>query len=155
MFVKYVQIFWLSCCFVVQVLWLLQKIGMGNKRRRKDVSWAPSALFDFHRCQCQTKKDRMAQSMKRTETLGAMDHEPQKDKTRTSYFGNVKTRSGSWICGLLKGKQEEKAPLRHVTALASICISGLSSPQSSLSSFSFNVMQKQQAFSFRLQYEYE
>ncbi|CAK6956886.1 nuclear receptor coactivator 7 [Scomber scombrus] len=37
----------------------------------------------------------MAQSMRRTETLGAMDHEPQREKTRTSYFGNVKTRLGS------------------------------------------------------------
>ncbi|XP_042356265.1 oxidation resistance protein 1 isoform X2 [Plectropomus leopardus] len=37
----------------------------------------------------------MAQSMRRPETLGAMDHEPQRDKTRTSYFGNVKTRLGS------------------------------------------------------------
>ncbi|TNN55324.1 Oxidation resistance protein 1 [Liparis tanakae] len=37
----------------------------------------------------------MAQSVRRTETLGAMDHEPQRDKTRTSYFGNVKTRLGS------------------------------------------------------------
>uniref|UniRef100_UPI0037E7DEA4 oxidation resistance protein 1 isoform X2 n=1 Tax=Semicossyphus pulcher TaxID=241346 RepID=UPI0037E7DEA4 len=37
----------------------------------------------------------MAQSVRRPETLGAMDHEPQRDKTRTSYFGNVKTRLGS------------------------------------------------------------
>ncbi|XP_042243792.1 oxidation resistance protein 1 isoform X2 [Thunnus maccoyii] len=37
----------------------------------------------------------MAQSVRRTETLGAMDHKPQRDKTRTSYFGNVKTRLGS------------------------------------------------------------
>ncbi|XP_029316323.1 nuclear receptor coactivator 7 isoform X2 [Cottoperca gobio] len=37
----------------------------------------------------------MAQSVRRPETRGAMDHEPQRDKTRTSYFGNVKTRLGS------------------------------------------------------------
>ncbi|KAI3367670.1 hypothetical protein L3Q82_026501 [Scortum barcoo] len=37
----------------------------------------------------------MAQSVRRPETLGAMDHDPQRDKTRTSYFGNVKTRLGS------------------------------------------------------------
>ncbi|KAM9341529.1 oxidation resistance protein 1 [Symphorus nematophorus] len=37
----------------------------------------------------------MAQSVRRPETLGAMDHEQQRDKTRTSYFGNVKTRLGS------------------------------------------------------------
>ncbi|XP_029982541.1 nuclear receptor coactivator 7 isoform X2 [Sphaeramia orbicularis] len=37
----------------------------------------------------------MSQSATRPETLGAMDHEPQRDKTRTSYFGNVKTRLGS------------------------------------------------------------
>ncbi|XP_054469550.1 nuclear receptor coactivator 7 isoform X2 [Anoplopoma fimbria] len=37
----------------------------------------------------------MAQSVRRPETLAAMDHEPQRDKTRTSYFGNVKTRLGS------------------------------------------------------------
>ncbi|XP_034715130.1 nuclear receptor coactivator 7 isoform X2 [Etheostoma cragini] len=37
----------------------------------------------------------MAQSVKRPKTMGAMDHNPQRDKTRTSYFGNVKTRLGS------------------------------------------------------------
>ncbi|XP_027130604.1 oxidation resistance protein 1 isoform X2 [Larimichthys crocea] len=37
----------------------------------------------------------MAQSVRRPETLGAMDHEPQRDKTRASYFGNVKTRLGA------------------------------------------------------------
>ncbi|KAL3049297.1 hypothetical protein OYC64_008707 [Pagothenia borchgrevinki] len=37
----------------------------------------------------------MAQSVRRPETRGAMDREPQRDKTRTSYFGNVKTRLGS------------------------------------------------------------
>ncbi|XP_031137895.1 nuclear receptor coactivator 7 isoform X3 [Sander lucioperca] len=37
----------------------------------------------------------MAQSVRRPETMGATDHEPQRDKTRTSYFGNVKTRLGS------------------------------------------------------------
>ncbi|KAI4804801.1 hypothetical protein KUCAC02_026414 [Chaenocephalus aceratus] len=37
----------------------------------------------------------MAQSVRRPETQGAMDREPQRDKTRTNYFGNVKTRLGS------------------------------------------------------------
>ncbi|KAJ4939968.1 hypothetical protein JOQ06_029400 [Pogonophryne albipinna] len=37
----------------------------------------------------------MAQSVRRPETRGAMDREPQRDKTRTNYFGNVKTRLGS------------------------------------------------------------
>ncbi|XP_034530646.1 nuclear receptor coactivator 7 isoform X2 [Notolabrus celidotus] len=37
----------------------------------------------------------MAQSVRRPEALGRMDHESQRDKTRTSYFGNVKTRLGS------------------------------------------------------------
>ncbi|XP_078132938.1 oxidation resistance protein 1 isoform X2 [Sander vitreus] len=37
----------------------------------------------------------MAQSVRRPETMGATNHEPQRDKTRTSYFGNVKTRLGS------------------------------------------------------------
>lgn len=37
----------------------------------------------------------MAQSVRRPKILGAMDHEPQRDMTRTSYFGNVKTRLGS------------------------------------------------------------
>ncbi|XP_031703698.1 nuclear receptor coactivator 7 isoform X1 [Anarrhichthys ocellatus] len=37
----------------------------------------------------------MAQSVTMPETQGAMDREPQRDKTRTSYFGNVKTRLGS------------------------------------------------------------
>ncbi|XP_061649967.1 nuclear receptor coactivator 7 isoform X2 [Phyllopteryx taeniolatus] len=35
----------------------------------------------------------MAQSMRRMDI--SMDHKPQRDKTRTSYFGNVKTRLGS------------------------------------------------------------
>jgi len=51
----------------------------------------------------------MAQSVRRTETLGAMDHEPQRDKTRTSYFGNVKTRSGLLIHGLLERKHGESS----------------------------------------------
>ncbi|XP_040916637.1 nuclear receptor coactivator 7 isoform X2 [Toxotes jaculatrix] len=37
----------------------------------------------------------MAQSVRRPETLGAMDHEPKRDKSRSSYFGNVKSRLGS------------------------------------------------------------
>ncbi|XP_068582421.1 oxidation resistance protein 1 isoform X2 [Cebidichthys violaceus] len=36
-----------------------------------------------------------SQSTRGPETQGAMDREPQRDKTRTSYFGNVKTRLGS------------------------------------------------------------
>ncbi|KAK0153358.1 hypothetical protein N1851_004950 [Merluccius polli] len=37
----------------------------------------------------------MAQSMRRSNTLGAMDHKLQRDKSRTGYFGNVKNRLGS------------------------------------------------------------
>ncbi|XP_018519061.1 oxidation resistance protein 1 isoform X1 [Lates calcarifer] len=37
----------------------------------------------------------MAQSVRRPETLAAMDHEPKRDKSRTGYFGNVKSRLGS------------------------------------------------------------
>ncbi|XP_075874070.1 oxidation resistance protein 1 isoform X1 [Nelusetta ayraudi] len=37
----------------------------------------------------------MAQSVRRPETLGSPDQEPCRDRTRTSYFGNVKSRLGS------------------------------------------------------------
>ncbi|XP_026153676.1 nuclear receptor coactivator 7 isoform X2 [Mastacembelus armatus] len=37
----------------------------------------------------------MAQSMRRPHTLGTMDHDLQREKTRVSYFGNVKNRLGS------------------------------------------------------------
>ncbi|XP_047193550.1 nuclear receptor coactivator 7 isoform X2 [Scophthalmus maximus] len=37
----------------------------------------------------------MAQSLRRPEILGAMDHEHKRDKGRSSYFGNVKSRLGS------------------------------------------------------------
>lgn len=53
----------------------------------------------------------MAQSVRRPETLGAMDHEPQRDKTRTSYFGNVKTRLGSKLpAGVTQPPQFAKRP---------------------------------------------
>ncbi|KAM8737017.1 oxidation resistance protein 1 isoform 2-T2 [Acanthopagrus schlegelii] len=53
----------------------------------------------------------MAQSVRRPETLGAMDHEPQRDKTRTSYFGNVKTRLGSKLPpGVSQPPQFAKGP---------------------------------------------
>ncbi|XP_058470705.1 nuclear receptor coactivator 7 isoform X1 [Solea solea] len=37
----------------------------------------------------------MAQSVRRPEALGAMDHENKRDKVRIGYFGNVKSRLGS------------------------------------------------------------
>ncbi|XP_034431860.1 nuclear receptor coactivator 7 isoform X2 [Hippoglossus hippoglossus] len=37
----------------------------------------------------------MAQSVRRPEILGAADNEPKRDKSRSSYFGNVKSRLGS------------------------------------------------------------
>ncbi|CAJ1073485.1 nuclear receptor coactivator 7 isoform X2 [Xyrichtys novacula] len=53
----------------------------------------------------------MAQSVRRPETLGHMDHEPQRDKTRTSYFGNVKTRLGSKLpLGVSQPPQFTKLP---------------------------------------------
>ncbi|XP_008283591.1 nuclear receptor coactivator 7 isoform X2 [Stegastes partitus] len=53
----------------------------------------------------------MAQSVRRPETLGAMDHEPKRDKTRTSYFGNVKTRLGSKLpAGVTQPPQFAKRP---------------------------------------------
>nr|XP_020446527.1 nuclear receptor coactivator 7-like isoform X2 [Monopterus albus] len=53
----------------------------------------------------------MAQSMRRPETLGAMDHEPQRDKTRSSYFGNVKSRLGSKLPpGISQPPQFAKRP---------------------------------------------
>lgn len=70
----------------------------------------------------------MAQSVRRPETLGAMDHEPQRDKTRTSYFGNVKTRSGLVRCLDYWGaKKGGKALSTHVTGLAGVCSSDLRS----------------------------
>lgn len=55
----------------------------------------------------------MAQSVRRPETLGAMDRDIRMDKNRTSYFGNVKTRSGFEICTLLGNKAQQKAPMIH------------------------------------------
>ncbi|XP_041668381.1 nuclear receptor coactivator 7 isoform X2 [Cheilinus undulatus] len=53
----------------------------------------------------------MAQSVRRPETLGHMDHDPQRDKTRTSYFGNVKTRLGSKLPpGVTQPPQFTKRP---------------------------------------------
>ncbi|XP_026195590.1 nuclear receptor coactivator 7 isoform X2 [Anabas testudineus] len=53
----------------------------------------------------------MAQSVRRPKTLGAMDHEPKKDKTRTSYFGNVKSRLGSKLPpGISQPPQFAKGP---------------------------------------------
>ncbi|XP_028250616.1 nuclear receptor coactivator 7 [Parambassis ranga] len=53
----------------------------------------------------------MAQSVWRTETLGAMDREPQRDKTRTSYFGNVKSRLGAKLpAGVSQPPQFAKRP---------------------------------------------
>ncbi|XP_068195271.1 nuclear receptor coactivator 7 isoform X2 [Antennarius striatus] len=37
----------------------------------------------------------MAQSVRRPKTIDAMEYNPQREKTRNSYFGNVKTRLGS------------------------------------------------------------
>ncbi|XP_016893617.1 oxidation resistance protein 1 isoform X3 [Cynoglossus semilaevis] len=37
----------------------------------------------------------MAQSVRRPPSLGAKNHEPKRDKSRISYFGNVKSRMGS------------------------------------------------------------
>ncbi|XP_037342362.2 oxidation resistance protein 1 isoform X2 [Pungitius pungitius] len=55
---------------------------------------SPSSICN-HRKPLTKAKQKMAQSVRRQETPGAMDHEPQRDKTRTGYFGNVKTRLGS------------------------------------------------------------
>lgn len=53
----------------------------------------------------------MAQSVRRAGTLGAMDREPQRDKARTSYFGNVKTRLGSKLpAGVSQPPQFAKRP---------------------------------------------
>lgn len=52
----------------------------------------------------------MAQSMRRLETLGAVDRDAKRDKSRNSYFGNVKSRSEIQIRGLLRSKTKEKAP---------------------------------------------
>ncbi|KAK2825979.1 hypothetical protein Q5P01_020193 [Channa striata] len=53
----------------------------------------------------------MAQSLRRPEMLGAMDHKPQRDKSRTSYFGNVKSRLGSKLPpGISQPPQFAKRP---------------------------------------------
>ncbi|XP_061599849.1 nuclear receptor coactivator 7 isoform X2 [Cololabis saira] len=53
----------------------------------------------------------MAQSVRRPETLGAVNLEPQRDKTRTSYFCNVKTRLGSKLpAGVSQPPQFAKPP---------------------------------------------
>lgn len=53
----------------------------------------------------------MAQSMRRLETLGAMDHEAKRDKSRNSYFGNVKSRLGSKLPpGISQPPQFAKRP---------------------------------------------
>ncbi|XP_017266313.1 oxidation resistance protein 1 isoform X2 [Kryptolebias marmoratus] len=60
----------------------------------------------------QTKdKQKMAQSVRRPETLGAMNLKPQGDKTRTSYFCNVKSRLGSKLpAGVSQPPQFAKPP---------------------------------------------
>uniref|UniRef100_A0AAQ4PE13 Si:ch211-15d5.11 n=1 Tax=Gasterosteus aculeatus aculeatus TaxID=481459 RepID=A0AAQ4PE13_GASAC len=55
---------------------------------------SPSSLCNQRRPLTKARQ-KMAQSVRRQETPGAMDHESQRDKTRTGYFGNVKTRLGS------------------------------------------------------------
>ncbi|XP_023249518.1 nuclear receptor coactivator 7-like isoform X3 [Seriola lalandi dorsalis] len=53
----------------------------------------------------------MAQSVRRLETLGSMDHEPKRDKSRNSYFGNVKSRLGSKLPpGISQPPQFAKRP---------------------------------------------
>ncbi|KAM6912244.1 oxidation resistance protein 1 [Xenentodon cancila] len=53
----------------------------------------------------------MAQSVRRPETLGAVNLDPQRDKTRTSYFCNVKTRLGSKLpAGVSQPPQFAKPP---------------------------------------------
>lgn len=47
----------------------------------------------------------MAQSVRRPPSLGVKNHEPKRDKSRISYFGNVKSRSGSQMCRLPKGEK--------------------------------------------------
>ncbi|KAM3871230.1 oxidation resistance protein 1 [Diretmus argenteus] len=53
----------------------------------------------------------MAQSVRRPETLGAMEHKLQRDKNRTSYFGNVKARLGSKLpAGVTQPPQFTRGP---------------------------------------------
>ncbi|KAM9708785.1 oxidation resistance protein 1 isoform 1-T1 [Menidia menidia] len=53
----------------------------------------------------------MAQSVRRPDTLGAANLEPQRNKTRTSYFCNVKTRLGSKLpAGVSQPPQFAKPP---------------------------------------------
>ncbi|XP_071761468.2 oxidation resistance protein 1 isoform X1 [Centroberyx gerrardi] len=53
----------------------------------------------------------MAQSVRRPDTLGAMDHKLQRDKNRTSYFGNVKTRLGAKLpAGVTQPPEFTKGP---------------------------------------------
>ncbi|KAF7667505.1 hypothetical protein LDENG_00056330, partial [Lucifuga dentata] len=53
----------------------------------------------------------MAQSVRRPETLGAMDHKIRMDRNRTSYFGNVKSRLGSKLpAGISQPPQFAKRP---------------------------------------------
>lgn len=73
----------------------------GRHGAQKEEEGCQLSLLNL--CQHQTK-EKMAQSVRRPETLGANEHEPQKGKARTSYFGNVKTRSGlsdAWITEIL------------------------------------------------------
>uniref|UniRef100_A0A1A8KBG7 TLDc domain-containing protein n=1 Tax=Nothobranchius kuhntae TaxID=321403 RepID=A0A1A8KBG7_NOTKU len=58
----------------------------------------------------------MAQSVRRQEALGAMNLKPQGDKTRTSYFCNVKTRLGSKLpAGVSQPPQFAKPPWEKQT----------------------------------------
>ncbi|XP_029349788.1 nuclear receptor coactivator 7 isoform X2 [Echeneis naucrates] len=53
----------------------------------------------------------MAQSVRRLETVGATDHEPKRDKSKNSYFGNVKSRLGSKLPpGISQPPQFAKRP---------------------------------------------
>ncbi|KAK5857497.1 hypothetical protein PBY51_010739 [Eleginops maclovinus] len=62
--------------------------------RTRPHPWARHRC-NWGKCLILKKTKKMAQSVRRPETRGAKDCEPQRDKTRTSYFGNVKTRLGS------------------------------------------------------------
>ncbi|CAL8287195.1 unnamed protein product [Lota lota] len=54
----------------------------------------------------------MAQSMRRSNTLGTMDHKLQRDKSRTGYFGNARNRLGSKLSASGSQPQElSKSPL--------------------------------------------
>ncbi|XP_056151797.1 nuclear receptor coactivator 7 isoform X2 [Lampris incognitus] len=53
----------------------------------------------------------MAQSVKKQDTLGAMEQNRQRDKSRTSYFGNVKNRLGAKLpAGVTQPPQFTKDP---------------------------------------------